>query len=322
MTERRALVLGGAGFIGSTLVDRLLADGWTVAAIDAFEPFYPRERKEANLASALADPSFRFVEADTRDLEAARAVADAVQPEVIFDFAARAGVRDSLTDPWLYISINVTGLANSLRIAAELGAKYVFASSSSVYGDDDRQPFVEDQMRARPESPYGATKVAGEALVHAHHAVTGLPVAIARFFTVYGPRQRPDLAIHKFARAMLAGEPIELYDEGRPLRDYTYVDDIVDGFVRLGLAPDPYLLVNLGSHRPLTVLELVDALEAVLGVEAKRVLRPKQPGDVPATYADVTRAREALGWEPRMPLREGLERFRDWLLATTEVTTG
>ena len=161
--------------------------------------------------------------------------------------------------------INVLGLQNSLQVAAEVGAKYVFASSSSVYGDDDRQPFHEDQMRSRPESPYGATKVAGEALVHAHHATTGLPVAIARFFTVFGPRQRPDLAIRKFALKILKGEPIELYGEGKPLRDYTYVDDIVDGFVRLGACPDPYLLVNLGSHRPFAVAELVDAMERIFG---------------------------------------------------------
>ncbi len=160
--------------------------------------------------------NFSFTEGDTRDIDATRRIgAESLQPEVIFDFAARAGVRDSLTDPWLYISINVEGLQNSLRVAAELGAKYVFASSSSVYGDDDRQPFHEDQMRARPISPYGATKVAGEALVHAHHATTGLPVAIARFFTVFGPRQRPDLAIHKFATNILKGEPVELYGEGQ-----------------------------------------------------------------------------------------------------------
>ena len=234
-----------------------------------------------------------------------------VRPEVIFDFAARGGVRDSLVDPWLYIGINVfVGLQNSLRVAAEFGAKYVFASSSSVYGDDDRQPFLELASDApRPESPYGATKVAGEALLHAHYVATKRPVGIARFFTVYGPRQRPDLAIHKFSLAMLKVSRSSCTTQGRPLRDYTYVDDIVDGLIRLASANDPYLLVNLGSNHPVSVIQFVDALERIFGVPAKRVLRPMQPGDVPATYADVTRASERLGWQPRTALDEGLSRF-------------
>ena len=168
-------------------------------------------------------------------------------------------------------------------------------------------------MAGRPLSPYGATKVAGEALAHAHHAITGLPVAIARLFTVYGPRQRPDLAIHSFARRMLEGQPITLYDGGRGSRDYTYVDDVVDAFVRLIDAPAPYVLVNVGGHSPVTTGELVDRMEHALGVRAIRVAAPAQPGDVPATYADITRARELLGWEPRVGLDEGLARFGAWL---------
>ena len=174
-------------------------------------------------------------------------------------------------------------------------------------------------MEGRPLSPYGATKVAGEALAHAHHAITGLPVAVARLFTVYGPRQRPDLAIHSFARRMQAGQPITLYDGGRGSRDYTYVDDVVDAFVRLIDAPAPYVLVNVGGHSPVTTGELVDRMEHALGVRAVRVAAPAQPGDVPATYADITRARELLGWEPRVGLDEGLARFGAWLRALLRV---
>jgi UDP-glucuronate 4-epimerase len=322
VTERRALVLGGAGFIGSSLVDRLLADGWTVAAMDAFEPFYPRSRKEANLAAARTNPRFELYEADTRDLDRYRGIAAEVRPEVIVDLAARAGVRDSLTDPWLYIDVNVRGLQNSLRMAADHGARYVFASSSSVYGNDVREPFTEDQMQCRPESPYGGTKIAGEALVHAHHATNGLQVGMARLFTVFGPRQRPDLAIHKFALKMLRGEPIELYDGGRPRRDYTFVGDIVEGFVRLIETDRPYTLVNFGSHHPYTVTEMVDALEEVFGIEATRVLMPPAPGDVKATYASVERARAQLGWEPRVSLLDGMAHFREWLLKAEGIKPG
>ncbi len=311
----RALVTGGAGFIGSTLVERLLGDGWDVAALDSFDPFYPRSRKSRNLQAVASHPAFRLIEADTRDADALTAAFDATRPQVVFDLAARAGVRPSIADPAGYIDVNVRGLQTLLSAVATAGARLVFASSSSVYGDDDRRPFTESQARGRPESPYGATKVAGEALVHAHHAVSRLPVGVARLFTVYGPRQRPDLAIHRFARAILDGRPIELYDEGRGLRDYTYVDDVVDALVRLAATPDPFLLVNVGSHHPVETAALVDEIERALGMTAERRLLPAQAGDVPATFADVSLARERLGWEPRMAFSEGIERFCAWLVA-------
>jgi UDP-glucuronate 4-epimerase len=310
---RRALVTGGAGFIGSTLVDRLLAGGWQVTAFDAFEPFYPRERKERNIRSALGHPAYRLVEGDTRDQAAIVAAIREGRPDVVFDLAARAGVRPSIADPGSYVDINVRGLSNTLGAVAEVGARLVYASSSSIYGDDPRRPFAEEQAAGRPLSPYGATKVAGEALVHAHHAITGLPVAVARLFTVFGPRQRPDLAIHTFARQMLAGEPVQLFDAGRGSRDYTFVDDVVDAFVRLADAPSPFLLVNVGSHRPFETLAVVDELERALGVTAERVLMPRQPGDVEATFADVSRARATIGWQPTTPFSEGIDRFCAWL---------
>lgn len=310
----RALVLGGAGFIGSTLVDRLLADGWAVTALDGFDPFYPAEQKRRNLAGASRRPLFRLVTADTRDRNAVREAAAAAGAKVIFDLAARAGVRPSIADPETYVAINIGGLQHTLSAAAQVGARLVFASSSSVYGADSPRPFREDAMVSRPLSPYAATKVAGEALVHAHHAMTGLPVSVARLFTVYGPRQRPDLAIHSFARRLLAGEPVELYDGGRGLRDYTYVDDVVDALVRLGSTPEPWLVVNVGSDHPIATDAVVTELERALGVRGQRLLLAPQAGDVPATHADVSRAYDKLGWEPRMPFSEGIRRFCAWLL--------
>ena len=308
-----AFVTGGAGFVGSTLVDRLLADGWRVTAYDNFDPFYGPARKAANLTDARKSPSFRFIEGDTRDVEAVRAALAEAEPEVVFDLAARAGVRPSIADPAGYVAVNVGGLQNVLSAVAEVGARLVFASSSSVYGNDDRRPFAEDQARGRPESPYGATKVAGEALVHAHHAVSGLPVAIARLFTVYGPRQRPDLAIHAFARAILDGEPVRLFDEGRGIRDYTFVDDVVEALIAMARSDHRVIVANVGSHHPVTTTEVVDELERALRTTAKRVLVPAQLGDVDGTHADVTRARDLLGWEPRVSFREGIDRFCTWL---------
>jgi UDP-glucuronate 4-epimerase len=310
---RRIVVTGGAGFIGSTLVERLLLEGWEVTAADSFDAFYPSTVKEDNVVRAMAHPAFNLIRVDTRDRDALLAVVDRARPEVIVDLAARAGVRPSIADPQAYIDTNVRGFQHTLAAAQAAGARLVFASSSSVYGADERRPFREDQAQGRPLSPYGATKVAGEALAYAHHSTTELPVAIARLFTVYGPRQRPDLAISSFARKMVAGEPIALFDDGRGSRDYTYVDDVVDALVRLIDVSVPYALVNVGGHHPVTTSELVDRLENALGTRAVRVSAPAQPGDVPATYADIARARDLLGWEPRVGLDEGLARFAAWL---------
>jgi len=209
LSAGRAFVTGAAGFVGSTLVDRLLADGWRVIGYDSFDAYYPREVKDRNLAAARGSDRFTLVEGDTRD---AATLGDAMRtaaPEVVFDLAARAGVRPSIADPDGYIDVNIRGLRNTLAAVAESGARLVFASSSSVYGNDPRQPFTEEQAGGRPLSPYGATKVAGEAFCHVHHELSGLPVSVARLFTVYGPRQRPDLAIHRFARQILDGELVD-----------------------------------------------------------------------------------------------------------------
>lgn len=312
-SERSAVVTGAAGFIGSTLCDRLLSDGWRVTGIDAFLPPESRPRKLRNLAGALSHDRFTLVEADTRDPVGPAAAVAASRPGVVFDLAAKAGVRPSIADPAAYVATNVVGLQNTLSACAAAGARVVFASSSSVYGDDERRPFSEDQARGRPESPYGATKIAGEALLYAHHRATGLPALAARLFTVYGPRQRPDLAIHSFARSILANEPVRLYDHGQGLRDYTYVDDAVDALVRLAVIDAPHLVVNIGSDRPIRTSAVVDELERALGSPARRELLPPQAGDVPATHADISRARGQLGWEPTTPFATGLERFSEWL---------
>jgi len=313
---KRALVTGGAGFIGSSLVDRLLADGWSVSAFDSLdESLYPRDRKLRHLASALRSSRFALIEGDTRDADAIRDAATTVRPDVIFDLAARAGVRPSMRDPLAYIDVNVRGLQNTLSAAAVVSADLVFASSSSIYGNDPRRPFREDQARGRPTSPYGATKIAGEALVHAHHESTGLPIRIARLFTVYGPRQRPDLAISSFTSQILDGEPVSLFADGLGLRDYTYVDDVVEALALMAAASHAELTVNIGSHRPIQTRAVVAELERALQMPAVTRLLPPQPGDVDATFADIRRAREILGWEPKVGFSVGIDRFCDWLRA-------
>ncbi len=306
------LVTGAAGFIGSTVVDRLLGEGLEVVGLDAFEPFYGRAVKEHNLAQAMRTDRFRFVELDTRDRAGVRDLVADVRPTTIVDLAARAGVRDSLRDPWLYIDINVRGLQNVLSAAAEVGAAFVFASSSSIYGASPSLPFVEDGSEGRPISPYGATKVAGEALVHAHHATTGLPVRIARLFTVYGPRQRPDLAVYSFAVRLVRGEPIPLYSGGSATRDFTYVGDVAGAFAKLVRSDLVDLTVNVGGNHPYSNLDLVRALEREFGLEARLELLPAQTGDAQATFADISRARATLDWAPTTTFEVGLREFRAW----------
>lgn len=284
-----------------------------MTAFDSFDPYYSAAIKRRNLREAATHPAFNLIEGDTTTAGSVAAAVARVRPALVFDLAARAGVRPSIAQPAAYMATNVLGLQHTLSAAADVGARVVFASSSSIYGADDRRPFTEEQALGRPESPYGASKVAGEALCHAHHAVTGLPVAIARLFTVYGPRQRPDLAIHAFARRMLRGEEIPVFDHGQAIRDYTYVDDAVEAFMRLAVVDDPYLLVNVGSHHPVRTADMVSELERALGVRAMRNLLPAQPGDVPATFADVSRARDRLGWSPSVPFADGIDRFCAWL---------
>ncbi len=314
------LVTGAAGFIGSHVVDRLLTDGHAVLGVDNFDPFYARAIKERNLEAAQAHPGFRFREGDLRDAAFLRQLFAEARPEAVIHMAARAGVRPSIQQPEAYYELNVMGTVRLLESMREAGVDaLVFGSSSSVYGvrADDR-PFVEGDTADLPVSPYAATKRAGELLCHTYHHLHGLSCLCLRLFTVYGPRQRPDLAIHKFTRALAHGEPVSVYGDGGALRDYTYVDDTVDGVCRalevvVERSSGPVFdILNIGAGRMTSVNDLVRLLVEKMGLEPEIEHLPPQPGDVPRTWADITRARGVLGYDPKVTLEVGLGRFVAW----------
>lgn len=311
---RHALVTGGAGFIGSHLVDRLLAENWRVTVVDNFDPFYDLAIKGTNVKPHLENPNYRLVRADIRNLESLRlALRD--DYDVVVHLAARAGVRPSIQDPIGYQEVNVRGTQNLLELGKERGLRqFVFASSSSVYGVNPKVPWREDDCVLLPISPYAATKVAGELLGHVYSYLYGVRFIALRFFTVYGPRQRPDLAIHKFTRLMLQGEPIPVYGDGASRRDYTYIDDIIQGVrAAMDYTATPYEIINLGNNRTVSLIEMIRALEKVLGVKAKLEFHPPQPGDVPQTWADVEKAGRLLNYQPSASFVGGLGHFVVWL---------
>src|ERR1044071_4277719 len=312
---RNVLVTGGAGFIGSHLVARLLGEGrWRVAVVDDFNDFYDPALKRRNVEPHLGREGFALFEADIRD----RAALDEIFGEATFDcvvhLAARAGVRPSLSEPVLYTETNIDGTLNLLELAREHNIRqFVFGSSSSVYGENEKVPFAEDDPIFKPISPYAATKAAGELLCHTYSHLFGLRCVCLRFFTVYGARQRPDLAIHKFARLISEGKPIPVFGDGTTRRDYTYVDDIVAGVrAAMDYEASDYEVINLGGSRTVSLSELIALLERELGRKAVVDRRPPQPGDVSQTYADVSKARRLLGYEPRTPFEEGIRRFVEW----------
>ncbi len=317
MKYEKIMVTGGAGFIGSHLVDKLLDAGCKVLCLDDFNDYYDPAIKRQNVKPYLENYAYRLVEGDIRDGEV-RGLIKEWKPEVIVHLAARAGVRPSLSQPELYQTTNVAGTLNLLEAAREAGVeKFVFGSSSSVYGLNEKVPFSETDPLLKPASPYAATKIAGEALCHTYAHLYGISVVVLRFFTVYGPRQRPDLAIRKFAERMLRGEEIVLFGDGSSARDYTYIDDIIRGVLAaIEYEGDKYEVFNLGNSSPVRLNDLVAAIEKVLGVKAKVRRTGDQPGDVPVTYADITRAREKLGYNPAVSLEEGLEIFVQWLRGT------
>jgi UDP-glucuronate 4-epimerase len=314
------LVTGGAGFIGSHLVDRLLNEGADVTVVDNFDPFYERGRKLANLRAAAAHPRFRLEEVDIRDAAGVADVVRATRPDAIVHLAARAGVRPSIEDPALYTAVNVQGTVHLLDAACRLEPrpKFVYASSSSVYGDRRDGPFRETDPVDHPVSPYAATKKACELLAYTFHHLHGLPVTGLRFFTAYGPRNRPDLAVAKFAGLIERGETIPMFGDGTTRRDYTYVDDIVDGVVRAVDRCKSHHLYNLGNSRPVELRSLINAMGEALGRTLVVRRLPEQPGDVRQTYADITLASSELGYRPQTPFREGLKRFVAWLRAEGE----
>ena len=309
-----ALVTGGAGFIGSHLVDNLLADGWNVTVVDNFDPFYARAVKRANIADHVSNDRYAIVEADICD-DAALTAALTGNYDVIVHLAAKAGVRPSILEPQTYQRVNVVGTQNMLEFAKERNIRqFVFASSSSVYGVNPRVPWREDDHVLQPISPYASTKVSGELLGHVYSHLFDLRFIALRFFTVYGPRQRPDLAIHKFSRLMLARQPVSIFGDGSMERDYTYVSDIISG-IRAAMHFDQsdYEVINLGNSTPVTVISLLRLLESILQVPALIDYKPEEPGDVPITFAATEKAQRLLGYVPATSLQAGLREFAGWL---------
>ena len=312
------LVTGGAGFIGSHLCERLLEQGHRVWSFDDLNPFYDPTLKRANLAAVQArHTAFTSVRGDVTQ----RAELDNVFGSVTFDqvihLAARAGVRPSLEEPALYQRVNVEGTVNLLESARQHGVRKVtLASSSSVYGVNARVPFSESDPTFSPISPYAASKLAGEALGHVYHHLYGLDVAMLRFFTVYGPRQRPDLAIHKFAHLITAGKPIPVFGDGSTARDYTYVTDTVAGILACTQREFGFEIFNLGESQTVTLSRLVELLEQELGRKAIVNRQPPQPGDVPITFANIEKARRQLGYNPSVKIEEGIRLFVQWFQST------
>ncbi|MBI4821580.1 MAG: NAD-dependent epimerase/dehydratase family protein [Deltaproteobacteria bacterium] len=316
------LVTGAAGFIGSHVTEALLARGDTVVGVDNFNTFYDPAIKASNVheIEARSRPgAFRLLRADiVRDVSVIEAELDRERPDVIVHLAAMAGVRPSILDPLLYQRVNVEGTNLLLELSRKRGIKpFVFASSSSVYGARTEVPFREEDRVDDPVSPYAATKKAGELIGYTYHHLFGTRFVGLRFFTVYGPRQRPEMAIHLFARRILAGQPITLYGDGSSSRDYTFIDDIVSGVLRSidrAASVDGYRIYNLGKSDTTTLSELVERIEQALGKKAIIDRRPDQPGDVPRTFASVDRAVSELGYAPTTPVSVGIPRFIEWLL--------
>ena len=298
----KVLITGGAGFIGSHVVEALLARGEAVTVLDDFNDFYDPALKRRNVAGFP-----QVIEGDIRGK------LPAGKFDAIIHLAARAGVRPSLAQPRLYSDVNIAGTQNLLEFARESGIrKFVFASSSSVYGVNQKIPFSEDDPIFKPISPYAATKLAGEALCHVYHHLYGLDMVCLRFFTVYGPRQRPDLAIRKFTQAILAGKPIDVFGDGSTRRDYTHIDDILQGVLAALDRKLGYEVINLGESRTVELCELISLIEKATGKTAKLNRQPLQPGDVPVTFADIAKARRLLDYDPRVPIEDGIARFVHW----------
>jgi UDP-glucuronate 4-epimerase len=296
------------------LSERLIARGDSVTGLDNFDPFYDPAIKRANIAGLIQSPRFTLVEGDIRDKAAVETILGRAKFDVIVHLAAKAGVRPSIADPVGYVDTNINGTVTMLEAARAAGIqKFVFASSSSVYGNNPKVPFSETDNVDFPISPYAATKKAGELICYTYSHLYGMDMTCLRFFTVYGPRQRPDLAIHKFARLIEQGKSIPMYGDGSMQRDFTYIDDIVDGIVAAMNQCQGYNIYNLGESRPVRLDVLIAALSTALGKKAIIEHLPDQPGDVRQTYADVDKAMRQLGYQPKTHLADGLREFVKWM---------
>ena len=309
----KALITGAAGFIGSHLCEQLLVGGWNVVGVDNFNDYYDPQIKRRNINDCLKNKNFRLFEADIRDEDAVNeAIGEDIR--IIVHLAAMAGVRPSIDRPLLYSDVNVNGTMVLLEAAKKHRVdKFIFGSSSSVYGNNEKVPFSEDDKVDFPISPYAATKKAGELICHTYHHLYGISVTCLRFFTVYGPRQRPDLAIHKFAKLIEQNKPIPVYGDGTMMRDFTYIDDIIEGVVSAMARCDGFNIYNLGESQPISVNDLIAEIEKALGKKAIREYQPPQPGDVERTYANITKAAKDLNYRPSISIPDGLKKFADWL---------
>ena len=309
----RILITGGAGFIGSHLSEALLGRGDSIVIVDDLNDFYDPEIKRRNLQGIAGRGKFNFHNCDIRNAGQLGAIFEHEKPDAVIHLAARAGVRPSLIAPLLYEEVNVIGTLHLLELCRRMPVNnFVFGSSSSVYGINSKLPFSEDDPIDRPISPYATTKRSGELLAFNYSHLYNVPITCLRFFTVYGPRQRPEMGIHKFTRKIISGQEIEVYGDGQSSRDYTYIDDIIAGLLAALDHPRPFAIYNLGDSSPVTLNTLIETIERATGVTAKRKYLPDQPGDVPATYADINRARLELGFEPKVDLQSGINRFVKW----------
>jgi UDP-glucuronate 4-epimerase len=312
VNRMKILVTGGAGFIGSHVVERLLRLSHRVTVIDDLDDFYDPELKRENLAAARRLAPFEFHQSDICDVNSVSEIVRTGQYDAVIHLAARAGVRPSIQEPLLYEKVNVYGTMALLEACREAQVrKFIFASSSSVYGISNHVPFAEED-RLLPISPYAATKIAGEKICYTYSHLYRLPVVCLRFFTVYGPRQRPDLAIHKFTKLIDQGQPIPVFGDGLSGRDYTYIDDIVEGVIRCLEYDCCYEIINLGNSHPVALTDMIASIENALGKKAECCWLRHQPGDVPITYADISKAERVLGYRPQTPLQEGVNQFAKW----------
>ena len=313
------LVTGGAGFVGSHLVNRMLESGRRVVVLDNFNDYYDPALKRRNvdeIRSAYLQSDLEVVEGDLRDAEMLKELFRAHGFELVHHLAAMAGVRASIQNPVLYFDVNVQGTMNLLEAAVEAGRPpVVFASSSSVYGGSPHIPFSEDDPVNQPISPYAASKKAAELVCHTYHHLYGLDITCLRFFTVYGPRQRPEMAIHRFTRRMTEGRPVPMFGDGGTSRDYTYIDDVIDGVMAAADNCSGYRIYNLGNSHPIALRDLIERLASILGIEPEIDQQPQPPGDVECTWADISQAEKNLGYAPEIALDEGLRRFVEWFKA-------